>query len=290
MKARHDHSTLLGLAWVSPWIVGFIAFLLVPVAMSFWYSFTDYPLVEAPIWVGLENYRELLGDPVFGIAVWNTALYAVAAVILGTGLALAIALLLHQPIPGATLARAAVYLPTLLPIVAGALAWMWILNGEFGLLNTVLDRIGIDGANWLGDPATALGSIVLVGLWGIGTAVIIFLAALQDVSGSQLEAATIDGAGAWRRFVHVVLPALAPALVFNVIIAIIWSLQVFAVPHIMTEGGPENATRFYTMYLYENAFMYQRMGYASAMAWLQFAAIVVLSGVTLIAARKLVRS
>lgn len=273
-RRNRDHDGLLvGLAWTSPWIVGFLLFTLVPLAASLRLAFTEYPLLEPPLPVGLANLRELIADPVFRNGARTTLLYALASVGIGTPLALGLALLLNERLPGAAIARSIVFLPTLLPLVTAAFAWMWMLNGESGLVNRLLADVGIQGPNWLGDPRFAPIAIVVVSLWNVGGAMLINLAALRDVPRSLLEAAALDGAGAAKRLRHVVLPMISHALLFNAVIGAIWALQVFAVPWIMTQGGPGDATRYYTLYLYENAFVYLRMGYASAMAWIQLAVI-----------------
>lgn len=281
-------STLHGLAWVSPWIVGFVLFMLAPMGVSLYYSLTDYSLLEPPISVGLANYRELANDHVFWVTVRNTGLYALFSVVLGTILTIGLAAVLNSNRRGVGLVRAVVFLPTLVPLVAAALAWTWMYNGEAGLINSLLGRIGIDGPNWLGDRRWAMSALVMMSLWQVGGAVVICLIAMRDVPQSLYQAVSIDGAGPIRRFWHVTLPMISPAILFNVIMAIIWSLQVFAVPYIMTKGGPEDATRFYTQYLYENAFVYGRMGYASAMAWIQLLAVLVLTGITIRLSRRFV--
>ncbi len=280
--------TLYGLIWISPWIVGFVLFMLAPIGVSLYYSLTDYSLLEPPISIGLANYRELTNDDVFWVTMRNTGLYALFSVTLGTILTIGLAVILNGQRRGVGLARAIVFLPTLVPLVAGALAWTWMYNSEAGLINSLLGRIGIDGPNWLGDRRWAMSALVMMSLWQVGGAVVICLAALQDVPQSLYQAVSIDGAGPIRRFWHVTLPMISPAVLFNVIMAIIWSLQVFAVPYIMTKGGPEDATRFYTQYLYENAFVYGRMGYASAMAWIQLLAVLVLTGITIRLSRRFV--
>ncbi len=281
-------TTLHGLLWISPWIVGFVLFMLAPMGVSLYYSLTDYSLLEPPISIGLDNYRELASDEVFWITLRNTGLYALFSVTLGTILTIGLAVMLNGKRRGVGLVRAVVFLPTLVPLVAAALAWTWMYNGEAGMINTLLARIGIDGPNWLGDRRWAMSALIIMSLWQVGGAVVICLAALQDVPQSLYQAVSIDGAGPLRRFWHVSLPMISPAVLFNVIIAIIWSLQVFAVPYIMTKGGPEDATRFYTQYLYENAFVYGRMGYASAMAWIQLLVVLVLTGITIRLSRRFV--
>ncbi len=277
-----------GLLWVSPWIVGFLLFLATPLGLSLYYSFTDYSLLESPVPIGLANYLELLGDELFYVTLRNTALYAVCSVTLGTVLAIAIAVLLSRPTFAVGFARSAVFLPTLVPLVAAALGWTWMFNAENGPINAAIALLGIRGPDWLGDARWAMWALIFMSLWHIGGATVIYLAALQDVPRSLYEAADLDGAGPLRRLLGVTLPMISPAIVFNVVVAIIWSLQVFAVPYIMTKGGPEHATYFYTMYLYDNAFVYGRMGYACAMGWLQLFAILLITGLFLRTSRRFV--
>ncbi|MHC5023161.1 MAG: carbohydrate ABC transporter permease [Planctomycetota bacterium] len=285
---RRGREQLAGLTWISPWIVGFALFMLVPAGMSLYFSLTDYSLLEPPVFVGLDNFSELLGDEVVGIALWNTALYTVVAVPLGTVVAIAIALLLARPRRGIGLARAAVFLPTLVPLVAAALGWTWMYNAEHGAINALLAWVGITGPDWLGEGRWAMTALILMSAWSIGGAMVIYLAAIRDVPRQLDEAADLDGAGPLGRLVHVTLPMISPAILFNVVIGIIWSLQVFAVPYIMTRGGPDNATYFYTMYLFDNAFVFGRMGYACALGWLQLVVILIVTGLFLRGSRRFV--
>ncbi len=285
---RPSREMLRGLLWISPWIVGFALFMAAPIWLSLYYSLTDYSLLEPAVFIGLENYRELMGDHLFWITARNTLVYAAFSVALGTMITIAVALALNSAARGVTVVRAIVFLPTIVPLVAAALGWLWMYNAELGPINTTLETLGVRGPDWLGDKQWALRSLVLMSVWQVGGAVVICLAALQDVPKSLYEAADIDGMTALRRFTHVTLPMISPAVLFNVVMAIIWSLQIFAVPFIMTEGGPDNATNFYTMYLYENAFVNGRMGYASAMAWLQLLVTLLLTGMTLLISKRLV--
>jgi multiple sugar transport system permease protein len=212
--------------------------------------------------------------------------YAAFSIPLGTAAALGIAGLLNQRVRGVRLYRAAVFVPTLVPIVASAMVWMWLFNGELGLINQVLRAIGLGAPNWLKDKHWAMPALILMSLWIIGQPVVIYLAALQDVPVQLYEAASLDGMGAVRRFWHVALPTISPVVLFNCIILTITVWQVFAVPYIMTEGGPDRATYFYTHYLYDNAFKYQKMGYASALAWVQFVIILALTGLMFLVSRK----
>ncbi len=277
-----------GLAWVSPWLVGCVVFLLWPIAMSVHYSFTDYALVDSPVWVGLDNYRELAGDRLFAVAMANTFAYAALAVTLGTLASVGIAVLLEQRLRGASLVRSLVFVPTLVPVVANCVVWLWLLNPEYGFVNGLLAAAGLGGPNWLGERSTALPTMAAMGLWVIGSPLLVCSAALKDVPASLYEAAEIDGMGAFRRFVHVTLPMISPALFFNGLMSVIWSLQVLAPPMIMTRGGPDNATLTYSMYVYKTAFEFGRMGYASALAWVQILVTVALAAIVVAASRRFI--
>jgi multiple sugar transport system permease protein len=277
-----------GLMWISPWILGTLLFLLIPIVMAARISFTDYSLIEPPAPVGLANYAEIARDGTFWTAVRNTAVYAVFAVVLGMAASVAIAVLLEQRLRGSGLVRALVFLPTLIPIVAASIGWMWLFNGQHGLFNAVLGAVGITGPDWLGDRDWAMPSLIIMSVWFIGSAVVINTAALREVPAALYEAAAIDGMTPWARFRHITLPMISPAVLFNAIMAAIWSLQVFAAPLIMTKGGPENATLVYSMYVFKNAFEYGRMGYASALAWVQFLGMVGVTAIALLSARRLV--
>jgi multiple sugar transport system permease protein len=257
-----------GLLWIAPWAIGFVVFLAVPVLLALRTSFTDYGLIERPLYVGTENYEELLGDGLFWIALRNTAVYAVAAVSLNLIVSLGIALLLELPLRGRELVRTLVFAPTLVPIVAAAVGWLWLYQPETGLLNRMLAAIGIHGPDWLGDANWALASLVIMGAW------VVFTAALRDVPTELHEAAALDGASAARRFWSVTLPSISPALLFNGVTSVIWALQVFATPLVMTRGGPEQSTQVISLYIYQNIFQYGRMGYASALAWLQVLVVI----------------
>lgn len=292
MKARE---TLTGLLWISPWLVGFLAFMALPLLMSLYSSFTDDPLIEKPLWTGLDNFRALAQDPVFHTVLWNTVVYAAFSIPLSTVVALAVAALLTQKIRGVGFYRAAIFVPAIVPAVASAMIWYWLFNGELGLINQAIAGLGrmlglpgLRGPSWLKEHGWAMAALVLVSLWNVGQSVVIYLAAMQEVPRSLYEAASIDGAGPIRRWFSVTLPGVSPVILFNTITGVINTWQVFAVPYIMTEGGPGRSTLFYSMYLYQNAFVYQKMGYASALAWIQFLIIMALTGLTFLLSRNLV--
>jgi multiple sugar transport system permease protein len=273
-----SRALLRGLAFLSPWLVGFFAFTLVPVALSLYYSFTDYTLLQPPLYTGLDNYRTLAGDPVFWKVLRNTIVYALMALPLGMLAALGVAMLLNNKVRGVTIYRTIVFLPSLVPAVASAMLWLWLFNTKLGLINVALRGLGMNNPpGWLTDVRWALSALVLMSFWGIGNTVVIYLAGLQDVPRELYEAAEIDGASVLRKTWHVTLPYVSPVIFFNLIMGLIGTLQVFAAPMIMTQGGPARATYFYTMYLYDNAFKYLNMGYASAMAWVQFLLVLALT-------------
>ena len=290
MTAGDRQRTWLGLAFVSPWLLGVAAFTVYPVAASLYYSFCDYDVLSKPVWVGLLNYSDMASDRVFWKSVSNTLFFNLMALPLGLVCALALALLLNQLVRARGAFRAIFYLPSLVPAVASAMIWLWILNGRLGLLNAGLGAIGIHHPpQWLADPAWTKPSLAFVSLWGCGNTVVIYLAALQGVPRSLLEAAMIDGASAWRRLVHVTLPAISPVIYFNLIMGIIGGLQVFVSSFIMFGGsGPDRSVLFYAVYLYQNAFEYRQMGYACAMAWMLCLLILGLTWMASLSTRRLV--
>lgn len=271
-----------GYLFILPWILGFLIFTIGPMIASLYFSFTDYSLLEAPKWVGLNNYAKLFtNDPKFGISLSVTFRYSLASVPLGLVLALLVAMLLNQKVPGIRFYRTAFYLPSLLGGVALTLIWMWIFSPTYGLLNAFLRMFGIEGPLWFQSQVWALPGLIIMSLWGVGARMIIFLAGLQNIPDHLYEAAEMDGAGTTRRFWHVTIPMLTPTIFFNLIMGVIGSLQTFAQAFIATQGGPNNATLFYALYLYQNAFQYFEMGYASALAWILFAVILALTMVVI---------
>jgi multiple sugar transport system permease protein len=273
---------LTGLAFVSPWLIGFTVFQLYPILASLYYSLCDFSVLESAQFIGAANYVELAGDEVFQKALVNTLFYAAVSLPLGILLALAIAMLLNTGVGGMTVYRTIFFLPSLIPTVAMAILWLWIFNGEHGILNYVLALIGVDGPGWLSSPQWSKPALVLLSLWGVGHAMVIYLAGLQDVPQHLYEAADLDGASWWHKIRHVTLPMLSPVILFNLIIAIIGTFQFFAVPFIMAPGGqPARSAYFLAVNLYDSAFAYLRMGYASAMAWVLFLVVLVLSLVAL---------
>jgi multiple sugar transport system permease protein len=267
-----------GLGFLSPWLIGFSVFTLLPIVLSFYYSLCDYSLLQKPLYTGLDNYRALAADPVFWKSLVNTGYYAIMALPAGMLVSLGLALLLNADVKGQAVYRTIFFLPSLVPAVASAMLWLWLFNAKLGLINVLLGKIGISGPQWLSSQEWAMPALALMSLWGVGNTVVIYLAGLQDVPRELYEAAEIDGANPWQRLCNVTLPMISPVIFFNLVMAIIGSMQVFTIPYIMTGGGPARATYFYTMYLYDNAFNFLRMGYASAMAWVQLFIILCLTG------------
>ncbi len=253
---------------ISPWLLGLIIFTVGPIVASLYFSFTEYEVVKTPVWIGLANYQRLAGDRLFWQSLKVTGTYVAVSVPLGIVLAFAVALLMNQKVRMIGFFRTAYYMPNLVPAVGSAILWIWIFNPEFGLLNTSLAAIGIEGPLWLGHSKWAMPALIIMSLWGVGGGMLIYLAGLQGIPSDLYEAAEVDGATAWRRFLHVTVPQMTPVLFFNLIMGIIGSFQVFTAGYIMTGGGPRYATYFYVLNLYYNAFQYFRMGYASALAWI----------------------
>ncbi len=274
---RHD--LLRGLAWLSPWLVGFAAFTALPIGLSVYYSLCDYSLVQPAVFTGRENYLALAHDRVFWQAVGNTLFYAAIALPTALVLALGLALLLNLKVRGQAVYRTLVFLPSLVPAVASAMLWLWLFNTRLGLINLGLQKLGVDDPpGWLSQTAWTKPALILMSLWGVGNTVVIFLAGLQDVPRELYEAAELDGAGPAGQLFNVTLPVLSPVIFFNLIMAVIGTFQIFTAPYIMTQGGPARSSYFYTMYLYDNAFTYLHMGTASAMAWVQFLIVLTLTG------------
>jgi multiple sugar transport system permease protein len=264
--------------FISPWLLGFIFFTGGPIIISMALSFTDWSVLKAPEFVGLANYTTMLGsDMFFRKALWNTVYYTVVGISLGMTLAFLVAVLLNQKLRGITLFRTFFYLPSLVTGVAVAVLWSWLLNPQFGLINHALSIFGIEGPEWLFNTKTAMPAMIVMSLWGIGGTMLIYLAGLQGIPEHLYEAAEIDGAGTFQKFRSVTVPLMTPVIFFNMIVGVIASFQVFTQFYVMTNGGPANATLVYVLYLYRNAFEYFKMGYASALAWVLFFIILLLT-------------
>lgn len=273
----------LGLLFAAPWILGFFGLMAYPILASFYYSFTNFSILRPAKWIGIENYRELASDEVFLGTLKNTLFYALGAVPLGTAIAIGLAMLLNTKVKGMAVYRTLFFLPTLVPLVAQATVFLWVFNGQYGIVNAGFRKVGLPEPNWTGDPSWAKITLVLIAVWGCGQAMVIYLAGLQDVPVSLYEAADLDGARSWAKTRHITLPMISPVILFNVIMSIIGAVQVFAVPQVMFPGGaPARSTYMFAMYLFDSAFQNQRMGYASAMGWVMF---VIILALTLLAIR-----
>ncbi|MCL2342708.1 MAG: sugar ABC transporter permease [Firmicutes bacterium] len=255
--------------FIAPWIVGFLAFTLYPLIASLFFSFTKYDAVHPATWIGLQNFINLFQDKIFFISIRQTLYYTLVSVPLGLLVSLSFAMLLNSCMRLKGMFRTFLYLPSMVTGVSLSLLWMWILNPQYGVLNYLLSLVGIQGPQWMGSKVWAVPALILMSLWGVGEGMVLFLAALKGVPQSLTEASLLDGAGWWQRFRHVTLPMISPIFLFQLIISLINSFQVFTQAFVMTkDGGPAYATTFYVYYLYKNAFANFKMGYASAMAWL----------------------
>jgi multiple sugar transport system permease protein len=272
---RRKRQYLEGYLFILPWLLGLVLLYLGPMLMSLYMSLTEWDLFSPPRFVGLDNYQKMLNDQYFWKSLSNTALYVGGRVPLVLALALFVALLLNQKIPFRNYLRTAYYLPVVTPQVAMFLLWAWMFQPDVGIINEALGFFGIKGPNWLGSTAWAKPALILVSSWGIGSIMVIFLAGLQGVPQHLYEAAELDGAGALHKLRHVTLPLITPVIFFNLIMGIIQSFQVFAKAIVMTNGGPANATLMYVLYLYNNAFLWFRMGYGATLAWALFAILFV---------------
>jgi len=269
----------LGLLFCAPAIIGSLFFTAYPISASFYYSFTRYSVMKPPRWVGLANYANLIHDELFWKSLWNTLYFAALAVPLGILIALGLALLLNLRVRGQAVYRTCFYIPSIVPLVAGSVLWVWLFNPQNGAINALLRPIlhvfRLEPPGWFADPAWAKPAIILWSLWGVGGSMVIFLAALQDVPRELLEAAEVDGAGALRRLRHITLPFISPQILFVLIMGLIGAFQFFTPAYVMTRGtgGPVDSTLFYSLYLFNTAFADFKMGYACALAWILFVLI-----------------
>ena len=283
---KERRGLLVGLAFISPWIIGFVAFTAGPILASAYYSLTEFTIFQAPHWVGLANYRTLLtDDPDFYLSLSNTLLFTLMAIPTSIVAAMVMALAMNVKLRGVTIYRGIYFLPSIVPAVASAVLWVWILNPQWGLLNLALRAIGIHGPGWLTSPDWAKPSLALIAVWGTGSDMLIYLAALQDIPQALYEAASLDGANSWDRTRLITIPLLTPIVFFQLINGIIWAFQYFTEAFIMTGGGPAKATLFYALYLYQNAFANLKMGLASAQAWILFIIVMVATLVILRSSR-----
>ena len=287
LSKSKTRETLVAYTFALPDIVLVLVFIMAPVGWSLYLSLTEYSILSAPTFIGLEHYRNLLSDEVFRIAFLNTV-YFVAVVVPGIVLgALALALLVNRPLKGIAMFRLAFFSPVLISMVIVGLLWQWIYNPVYGLANAVMNAVGLPQQEWLGDPKLSLPSIMVTSIWRMaGYYMIIFLAGLKDIPPTQYEAARIDGANGWQMLARITIPLLRPAMFFVTVTAVIFSFKIFTQIYVMTStpqssgvnvGGPLNSTTVLGLYIYENAFIHYQMGYASAVAFVLFAVVLVIS-------------
>ena len=275
-KRLRRTNTIAGLLFCSPLILGLLAFTVLPIFASFWFSLCNYPILDKPRYVGLANYAELAKDDQFWHSVRNTFEYVLGAIPLGMAVGLVLALLLNQQVAGIKVFRTLFFLPTLVPLVANSVLWVRVLNPQEGLINNFLRWMHLPESwmpGWLSDEHWAMPGLILMSLWGAGGGVVLYLAALQDVPKELYEAAELDGARPAQSFRHVTIPLISPVLLFTGVMGLIGGFQEFARAMVMTGGGPWDSTLFYCLHLFNSAFTEFRLGYASAMAWVLFAII-----------------
>lgn len=267
--------------FISPWLIGFVLFMLIPMCASVYISLTEWNILRAPVFVGLENFKTIFSDPLFYKSVKVTLTYAIFSVPLGVFTSIFVALLLNNKLPGMHVFRTIFYLPAVVSGVVVAIVWLWMYQPEYGIINTLLAKLGIEGPKWIYSESWAMPSLVIMSLWNVGGNIVLYLAALQNVPSEYYEAAQIDGAGWWSRFRSITLPGISPTLLFTSLTGIIGAMQTFTQAYVMSSGGPNNATLFYAYYIYNNAFVYRKMGIACAQAWIMFIIIGILTALSL---------
>jgi multiple sugar transport system permease protein len=276
-KTNAQRRAVTGYLFISPFILGFILWFLAPALTAVWLTFTDWNLIRAPRYVGVDNILALGKDPLFIQSLKVTTVFTLISVPVSLVASFLLALLINTKVRGISIFRTVYYLPSIVPAVASAVLWAWIFNTDFGLANVVLRMVGLPKVKWLQDPDWALPALIIMSLWGLGGSMVIYLAGLQGIPRTYYEAAEIDGAGAVSRMMHITLPLLSPVIFFNLIIGIIGTFQVFTAGYLITDGGPQNSTLFYVLYLYRTGFEYLKMGYAAALAWVLFFVIMLLT-------------
>ena len=280
---------LWGYILLLPWLLGLIIFILGPIIASLYLSFTDYEVISPPVWVGLANYQKaFFGDDLFWPSLWRTFEYSIAVVPIGLLGSLFLAILLNRGMKGTNIFRTLFFLPSLTPAVALALLWAWLFHPSVGPINLGLSYIGIQGPGWLTDKNWALPALIIISLWASmgGNGMLIFLAGLQGVPESLMDAAEIDGAGRWEKFRNITLPMISPTMLFNLILGVIGALKVFTIAFVATQGGPSYATWFFALHIYQQSFSYFRMGYGSALAWLFVVMLLIFTYIQLTISRR----
>ena len=279
MKPRIESQTLWGYLFVGPAIFGFLAFFLAPMGFSLYMSFHSWDMIGTPVFVGFQNFIDMftLSHALVPQAIRVTLYFTLLTVPSVTILSLFLAMLLNTKIKGISVFRTIYYIPSIVPAIAASALWLFLLNPMFGFFNQVLRFFGLPPSNWLHDPNMVIPALSVMAVWGAGNTVIIYLAGLQGIPTHLYEAATVDGASGFRKFINVTVPMISPVIFFNMIMAIIGSMQTFTQAFVMTAGGPNNASLFYALLIYRTAFTNLQMGYASAMAWFFFVIVAVLT-------------
>ncbi|HWQ13660.1 MAG TPA: sugar ABC transporter permease [Roseiflexaceae bacterium] len=275
LSRAQRHELFYGVVFASPWIIGFVLWTIFPILSSFYYSLTRYDLLQPPVFIGATNYVNLATDDDFYLVIWNTLWWVVLSSPAGVASAFLMAVLLNTRLFARSAFRAIFFFPSIVPIIVVSTVWSFVLNIQYGAINSTLRAFELPTIPFLSNPDVVKPTLLLIHMWMQGGAMVIFLATLQDVPRELYEAATIDGAGSWSRFWSITLPMCSPVILFNMVMAFIGGFQNFALPWLLTQGGPNRATEFFSIYLYRNAFLYLRMGKASALAWILFLVIVV---------------
>lgn len=285
---REKKEFLYGLLFSTPWIIGFLIFSIYPLISSLYYGFTEFNAVTAPKWVGLKNFQSVFNDPLVWKSLLNTLFIAFISTPINLMVALLLACIVVRDFRGRGLVRTAFFLPSVIPMVAATMVWIWMFDPTYGYINNVLGVLGINGPAWLLDAKYTKWALVLMGTWNTGTTMLVCMAALQSVPLSYYESAEIDGAGPIKRFIYITLPCVAHVIVYQAILSIINAFQYFQQVYIIVTansgvkggsaaGGPENSILMYPLYIFHNAFTYLKMGKASAMAWLLFIVVAILT-------------
>jgi len=276
-KRRKD--LLAGLLFVMPALLGFAIFVIGPMVASLLFSLTDYTVFNVPSFIGLDNYAELLSgrDPFFYQSLKVTFYYVVLGVPSFIAFSFLLAMLLNVELKGSSVFRAIFYIPSIVPIVASSMIWLWLFNPDMGLVNQLLSSVGLPTSLWFFSEGSVIPTLVLTGLWTVGGTMVIFLAGLQGIPEHYYEAVEVDGGNAFRKFIHITIPLMTPTIFFNTVMGLIGSFQTFAQAYILTDGGPNNASLFYVFFLWREAFRNANMGYASAIAWVLFIIILILT-------------
>ncbi len=278
LSPQRRREALWGIALASPAILGFLIWSFGPMVASLLISFTDWKIISTPHWIGVANFEKMFtNDKLFFQSLKVTTYYTLLSVPLGIMVAFGMALLLNQKVRGLPIFRTIFYIPSILPVIASSVLWIWLFNPDFGLLNSFLRPLGFPKLQWIYSTDLVIPSLILMSLWGIGGMMLIFLAGLQGIPSHLYEAAEIDGGNNLHKLWHITIPMMTPTIFFNLVLSTIYSLQTFTQAYIMTDGGPNNASLFYTLYLYRKAFKQTEMGYASALAWVLFLIVLALT-------------